>query len=239
MQKNNLPLIVVLLTVLIVGYTVMYKDKNSTTPDNKGINGRVVFSVTDAAANMGNITEVNIQLDGLEIRRANGTWEKVSSAPKAFNLLALKSQGRHELFADVEQEVGTYDKVHFEIKSVGVTTKDGKTHLATVPSGGLEMNTNLVVRHGETSSLAFDFLADKSLFTASTGEYVFAPVVKADSKSGVKLSFGANNAVLVESGSTDDSRTVGMKLDGSIKADFQLSPTQKIELKDLIKVQSN
>jgi hypothetical protein len=73
-------------------------------------------------------------------------------------------------------------------------------------------------------------LADKSLHTTGKGEYIFAPVVKTESKSSAEVSVDTSGTVIIIGGHTDGVNTLGMDLDGSMKLNFQLSANQKLSI---------
>src|SRR3989338_8533426 len=66
--------------------------------------GRAVFTMTDAAANMGAVTSVKVHSE------AEG-WVTVSSAQKTYDLLQLKAQDKQELLADIQLKEGTYNQL--------------------------------------------------------------------------------------------------------------------------------
>jgi hypothetical protein len=70
--------------------------------------------------------------------------------------------------------------------------------------------------------LALDFLGDKSLHSTSNGEYVFAPVVVAESRSGGEVAVGDSDEVEVLGGVVDSTATVGVDLDGVSRTNFTL-----------------
>jgi hypothetical protein len=211
-------------------------DTNNTQTQSTG---RVVFSVTDAAANMGNISEVSIKVNSVAVHTVGGSWTTVSTTPKTYNLLALKASGKSEVLADVNAKAGTYDQVLLTIDSVSVKTKADATFNAMVPSRELKINVPLLVKEKATSSVNFDFLADKSLHVTSDGKYIFAPVVKTESRSDAAVSVDAKNVVTITGGKLDNTNTVGMDIDGSMKLNFQINSTQKLIIgsDNVIKIQ--
>src|SRR3989344_5976957 len=132
--------------------------------------------------------------------------------------------------AEANVKAGTYDQVRLVVDSVAIKTKAGETKVAKLPSGELKINTVLVVNANTTSSINFDFLADKSLHTASDGNYIFAPVVKTETKSNASVSVNASNVVTITGGRIDNTNTVGMDIDGSIEVNFQIDSKQKLDL---------
>lgn len=251
-MNNKTILGIVIAIVVIVGGIYLFTKSTPTTDNlgasteqNKQINeiaaaqGRAVFSVTDAAANMSTISEINMKVNRVAVHSSANGWVTVSETPRVYSLLSLNARKQSELLADVQMDVGTYDQVRLTIDSISIKTKAGSTEEAKLPSGELKINTNLVVNKDTTSSINFDFLADKSLHITGNGEYIFAPVVKTQTKSNAEVSVNAKSVVTIEGGSIDNTNTAGMDIDGSVKVDFQIKKDQKLNLdtNNVIKVE--
>lgn len=205
---------------------------NSVSQDEQknSAQGRVVFSITDAAVDMSTISEINMKVNSVDVHSSVSGWTTVSSTPRVFSLLMLNAQNKSELLADVDLKTGTYDQVRLMVDSIAVKTKAGVTKEAKLPSGELKINTLLVINADETSSVNFDFLADKSLHTTGNGSYIFAPVIKTESRSDADVSVGTDSSVKISGGKMDDSNTVGMDIDGSVKVNFQINTKQKLNI---------
>ena len=154
----------------------------------------------------------------------------VSTTPRVYNLLVLNAENRSELLADANIKAGTYDQIRLMVDSISVKTKTGAVKEAKLPSGELKINTRLVVNANETSSANFDFLADKSLHVTGNGSYIFAPVVKFETRSSADVSVSVDSTVKITGGRSDDQNTVGMDVDGTIKLNFQISGNQKLNI---------
>ncbi len=211
------------------GVDINYNETNNTD-ETSGATGRVVFSVTDAAADMGAVSEINMKVSSVEVHSAASGWATVSTTPRVYNLLDLKNRNESELLADANLEAGTYDQVRLRVDSVAVKTKAGATKVAKLPSNTMAINAKLVVEANETSSANFDFLADKSLHTTASGEYIFAPAVKTETRSSSTVSVSSASVVSINGGNVNDTNTVGMDIDGSVKLNFQLKTTDKLDI---------
>ncbi|MES3031733.1 MAG: DUF4382 domain-containing protein [Patescibacteria group bacterium] len=228
--------IIILILVVLGGVYLLTSNPSSApvtsdnTNQNTGARGRVVFSVTDAAANMSAISEINMKVSSVAVHSATSGWMTVSTTPKTYSLLELNAESKSELLADADIKAGTYDQVRLMVDSVTIKTTAGATKTAKLPSGELKINTNLVVNADETASLNFDFLADKSLHITGNGSYIFAPVVKTETKSDANVSVDANSVVTVTGGRLDDTKTIGMDIDGSVKLNFQIDAKKKLNL---------
>lgn len=203
---------------------------NTTDQVDSDAQGRVIFSVTDAAADMGTVSEINMKVNSVEVHSEASGWATVSTTPRTYSLLDLNERSESELLAEVNMQAGTYDQIRLNVDSVAVITKAGATKIAKLPSGQLLINSKLIVKANETSSANFDFLADKSLHTTGSGEYIFAPVVKLETRSNTNVSVNSASVVSIDGGNVDDSVTIGMDIDGSIKANFQLKTTDKLKV---------
>lgn len=228
---------IIIAIVVIVGglYLLMSRaptttDINSNTSDTSGAQGRVVFSVTDAAVNMNTISEIDITVRSVAIQSGTDGWVTVSTTPRTFSLLELNAENKSELLADVNTDVGTYNQVRLMIDSVKVTTKAGVTKEAKLPSGELGINTVVLVNANTTASVNFDFLANKSLHMTSSGDYIFAPVVKIETKSDADVNIDADSKVVIAGGLVNDTSTVGMDIDGSVKLNFEINANQKLNI---------
>ncbi len=224
---------IVIAAVVIIGggYYLMNSPKSDTaSTEQKDAQGRVVFSVTDAAADMGVISEINMKISKVEAHSAADGWVTVSTTPRAYRLLSLNARNDFELLADGNMKVGTYDQVRLFVDAVTIDTTAGVTKAAKLPSGVLKINTELIVKEGTTSSVSFDFVADKSVHTTGNGTYIFAPVVKTEAKSDATVSIATNGIVEIDGGKTNNVNTVGMDLDGSVKVDFRIKSDAKLEV---------
>ncbi|MFZ2149594.1 MAG: DUF4382 domain-containing protein [Minisyncoccia bacterium] len=241
-MNNKVALGVILGIVVVIAGVIFMMSRPIDTAENNNFNsgseqsenievgGRAVFSVTDAAADMGAVSEINMQITSVEVYNATSGWTTVSTTPRVFNLLDLKARNESELLADADLQSGTYDQIRLMVNSVAVKTKAGAIKIAKLPSNQLLINSNLVVTADKTSSINFDFLADKSLHTTSKGEYVFAPVVKTETRSSSEVTITASGVVNINGGNVDDMKTVGMDIDGSMKTNFQLKSGQKLNI---------
>ncbi len=211
------------------------KTSSAVIPQGKG---RVVFAVTDATADMSAISEINLKVKSVELHSDASGWATVSTTPRTYGLLLLNSENQSELLADINAKPGTYNQVRLMVDSVSVKLKSGETRAAKLPSGTLKINTVLTVDDGKTSSVNFDFMADRSMHLAGNGTYIFAPVVKTETKNEVEVSTDANNVVTVAGGHLTDTSNVGMDIDGSVKVDFLINGDTKLNIdsKGVIKI---
>jgi hypothetical protein len=201
---------------------------------NTAETGRVVFGITDAAADMGAVTNVKVTIDSIQVRGADDQWMTVSSTQKTYDLLELKAQGATELLVDAQIPNGTYTETRLEISKVVVTDAEGE-HEAKLPSGELKLKGDIVVEGNSTSSAVFDFMADKSLHVTGNGQYVLAPVVKVETKQDAQVAV-ENGKVRINGGTVRTSATLGMDLNGNVGVDVQVPVDATVEIEgDVIK----
>jgi hypothetical protein len=227
---------IILVVLVIIGGIFLItragapSNTNTNGESNVKGSGRIVFAVTDAAANMGQISEVNMRVSRVDIHSQESGWITASTSPKTYELLALNAKSESQLLADVNEKSGTYDQVRLTIDDVNVKLKSGTMHQATMPKNELALTTSLVVKDGTTSTATFDFKADKSLFTTTSGAYVFAPVVETETRSDAGVSVDTDSTVTIGGGKVEHNSTSGMDVDGSVKLNFELNSLQKLNI---------
>jgi hypothetical protein len=195
-----------------------------------GVQGRVVFSVTDAAVALENIQSVNITITKAEVQSAEKGWVSVSNKSQVFDLLTLKNSNALALLADVNLDAGAYNQIRLTVSKVEVT-QAGKVNVAKLPSNDLKIVGSLIVDANSTSSAVLDFLVDKSLHITGNGQFVFAPVVRLIAKSQTEVTVDAKSLVNVSgTGKIDSDTTVGMNEKGETKENFEINANAKVEV---------
>ena len=223
MVKNTLTYVIVgLMLVFLVGCQVqMGGTEESETNADAGSdqmqsgNGRAVFVITDAAADMGSVTSVKITIDSIKVHSESEGWVDVSSNSETYDLLQLKAEGKNELLADIELKEGNYDEIKLDISKVVVTDAQGE-HEAKLPSGELKIKSELNVESNLTSSASFDFVADESLHVTGNGRYIMAPVIVVETRENADVEIKSGSSVEVKSGRVRTNVKIGMDLDGNI-----------------------
>lgn len=203
---------------------------NTNTTPATNATGKVVFAISDVAVNMSTISEINMTISSIDIYNQTNGWITVSGTPQTYNLLDLNAKNQSKVFTDFQAPVGTYDMIRLSVNKIVVVTKAGITQEAKLPSGELKISTTLVVKDGATSSVNFDFLADKSLHMTGNGGYIFAPVVKTETRSDTNVTVNGDSTVKINGGNVDTNRTDGMDVNGSVKENFQLNVTDKLDV---------
>lgn len=206
-------MILVLFLASCVPPQQMEKPTEPATAEQK--EGRVVFAITDAAANMSAVTSVMVTVDSVSVHSASEGWVTVSSEPQSFDLLKLKAEASQELLADVKLKEGSYQQLRLDISKVVVVDDKGE-HQAKLPSGELKIVGDLVVTAGATSTATFDFIADESLHVTGNGEYILAPVVQLETKEDAEVDVKADHKVEIKGGKVKTHVKVGMNADGNV-----------------------
>ncbi len=239
---NKTFLIALLIAVAIAGGVYIYKAKHpgmkspmysaSPSPSKSPVSGKgeVIFEVTDKAIDMKSISEVELTMSRMELYSSVKGWVTVSEKPKTYKLLQLNSSSQLAFAAKTNIDAGTYTNIRLLIDKVVVKTKSGTMATAKLPSNAFTVSVNTLVNADETSSVKLDFLADKSLHTAVSGEYVFAPVVGIEERTNTTATTDAQGMVTISGGSVTSNTMFGMDLDGTMKLNFQLDANAVIKL---------
>ncbi len=198
--------------------------------------GRAVVAITDAAPTMPDLKSVVVTVDKVEIHNETSGWTTLSAAAKTYDLLMLKNESVMKVLADATVDAGTYEQVRLDISKVEVTTTDGKTATATLPSNELKIVGNFTVDAGQTSTAVLDFDLDKSLHLTGNGVYILAPVVKLQTTEHADVNEGSDETVEVEDGDVETEETVGEDENGEVKEDFELPEELDVDAEGNVKI---
>src|SRR3989344_5258267 len=105
------------LIILIIGCTT---NVDSQTSQDKG---RVVFTITDAAADMGAVTSVKVKVESVKVHSEIEGWVDVTTTPQEYDLLQLKAENTQALLADVQLKYGEYNQLRLDISKVIVRSE--------------------------------------------------------------------------------------------------------------------
>lgn len=241
MEKKNIILFVVLVVAVVaMGAYVVNQSMNSqkdvvTSSYDPKTQGKVVLGITDAAADLNGVSSVFITINNIQIHSATSGWATVSNETKQHDLLALKQSGTVSLLANANVNVGTYDQIKLTVEKVTVV-KNGVSQEAKLPSGELKMIASIVVSADKTSTIVFDFIADKSLHMTGSGKIIFAPVVKIQKTINANVELTSKNEVKITGGNKEKDEDVGMDEKGEVKGNFELKGDLDIDENDRIKI---
>jgi len=201
---------------LILGVLILLAFAGCKYPQQTGnqtAEGRVVFTITDAA-DLTAAQSIEAEISEIRVYSETKGWVAVATEPKTYDLLELRN-GQHAVAADVNLEEGTYSQVSMKISQVTVVDANG-THEAAMPSGEININGTFVSKANSTSAVSFDIIADESLYETQDGEYVFAPVVQFESREDAEISIDSNSRATISGGSITSSLKVGMDIGGNV-----------------------
>lgn len=214
---------IIVVILIIIGFTAAEDEKDQNL-------GRVYFGITDQTADISSVSEIEMEVEKIEVKSQAEGWTTVSSDSKTYALLQLKADGKIELYDSAELEAGAYDQVRVTLGDVVVdNTTEGEVK-AFLPSNEITFDVDVVVEKGQDSHVTLDFIADQSLHVSTTGEYVFAPVVEVESRSNTTVEVGSGNAMTVSGGTVDSKVSVGVDLDGTAKSGFKLDTSSGLEV---------
>ncbi|NIM47398.1 MAG: DUF4382 domain-containing protein [Candidatus Aenigmarchaeota archaeon] len=104
----------------------------------------------------------------------NAAWITVFSGPKSIDLIAVKNV--EELLGEATIDAGKYTQIRLVVVSATVDI-NGTFYDVTVPSKAIKFIHPFNIEANKTTSLIFDFDADKSIKEAGD-KYILRPVVK-------------------------------------------------------------
>ncbi len=236
---NNKNLIITIIVVIVVVLGGIYLYNTMKTPgssynsngynNSSNVKGTMYVTVTDAAADMQNVTAVNMTIDKVDAYSNTQGWVTLSQNSQTVNLLDLKAKSQAELLAKIDVPADTYSQIRLHVAKVWVT-EFGQVKEAKMPSGELKIMANTMVKGNGNAVASFDIMADKSMHKTGNGEFIFAPVVKFDSTSNANVNVSSDDKVVVQGGTVNSSVNVGMDIDGTIKSNFQLDSNTKLKI---------
>lgn len=221
-MKTNKLIFAATAVVLVILAIFLFKEQPN--PDD----GRIVVGITDAAASIDSVSSILITVNKVEMEGSGG-WVTVASSPKQYDLLDLRDSGDISLYAESDIKAGTYNQMRLMVSKV-VVVANGVEKEAKLPSGELKIVGKFVVNKGKTSTVVVDFLADKSLHVTGIGEFIFAPVVKVESRSEANVEVSSGGVIAIIGGKIETDAVLGMDENGEIKSNFVLDPNARLDI---------
>ncbi|MBI2632522.1 DUF4382 domain-containing protein [Candidatus Pacearchaeota archaeon] len=228
-QMGVVAIIIALVIVIILGVYLFSSGNFDKSQSSTTAKGRVVFTITDAAANLGSVNSVKVKVDEVQVHSNTKGWVTVSSTPKIYDLFELRNENNVAVLADIQLEEGTYQQMRLEISDVTVTDTGG-SHRAKIPSGELKVVGNLNVEKNSTASATFDFILDESLHITGNNEYILAPVVQVETKNKVYVEIKSNNRAEIKGGNLNTRVKVGMDADGNVGVGLKIPSNIGLEI---------
>ncbi len=153
----------IIVTVASVKVHAAGTGENTTVPSSDNASDNETFPA---------MTTVNGSGSG-----AGGQWLDIPlSGNVTFDLLQL--QGVTAYLGAANLTPGTYTQIRLEISSVKVGLNGGEPQDATLPSGVLKVVRPFQIASDMSTSLTFDFNADKMVTVTGNGGIIVKPVVK-------------------------------------------------------------
>lgn len=196
-----------------------------TTPAPPSSTGeRVVFAVTDKAASLTGMSSVIISVENLWVRHEKLGWREVSlGSPKSYNLLELSQNGTLKLLQDARLPAGNYTEVHLRLgAALTVIPNVGSPQTARLLSPDIKFAGRFSAKSKDTAVVYWDFLLDKSLHVTTGNSYIFAPVVRFQSRNDAIVEITSKQNVKVGGGSSSFTMDVGIDENGTLKQNYAL-----------------
>ena len=197
--------------------------------DDTAATGDVVFAITDAAANMGEVTAMEMTVNQIRVRAEGGEWTTVSSEEQTFDLLQLRATNTVQLMTQVQLQERNYDMVEINVSQVRVTNGSG-THTAMMINNRLQMECMLEVQTQTMATVNFDFIADESLHETTEGQYVFAPVIALQTRMQAQVQLKNNNEVDISGGTVRTNAQIGMNISGQMGVGLKIQTGTQLQI---------
>ncbi len=194
--------------------------------------GRAVVGIKDPSPDLGTISSIKVTVDSIQVHGATQGWVNIPlSAPKTYDLLQLRANGKQALLTDVQLQEGSYDQIRLHISKV-VVTDNGVEYEAKLPSGDLKINGQFNVQTNKTSAATFDFKAGESIHKTGSGKYILTPVVRLETRSNVNVNDQNETDVDEQGGEINTNTTVGMDVNGNVGEGLQIPANAMLEVQD-------
>lgn len=132
----------------------------------------------------GDYEEVNIDIQGVEIHRAEGNqssgWVSLNVEEGVYNILTL-TNGLDTLLGSAELPSGRVSQIRLILGTNNSVKVDGTVYPLTTPSGqqsGLKLNVQTQMSPGVTYVITLDFDAARSVALNGNGGYRLKPVIR-------------------------------------------------------------
>lgn len=189
MKNRFFPL---LLATLFVAFSL---SSCSKTDDGGGSDGTASLSIrmTDAP---GNYDEVNVDIQGVEVKGPAGGAVSLNVNAGIYNLLDFVN-GFDTLIASGGIQAGTITQIRLILGSNNSVKVNGVTYPLSTPSAqqsGLKLQVNQTLSPGIDYMLLLDFDAQQSIVEQGNGQYSLKPVIRVVNATGLNGSITGNIA---------------------------------------------
>lgn len=221
-------------TIIAMAAIVLLLLAGCTTSNNYSgaDSGKYVVALTDAAADMGAVSKVNITIDEVKVYNETKGWVTISTTPKTYDLLELNADNTTVLLADANVPAGNYTQIELEVQKV-IITDDNGTVEAKLPSNRFKVIVNTSLDANSTTVARFDVLARESLHVTGNGQYIFAPVVNLTTTEDANVKIKSNAEVEIWGGTNQTNIKVGMDEKGNVGVNVKIPASADITIDGL------
>jgi hypothetical protein len=142
--------------------------------------GRLILYLSDAPTEI--FTEVNVEIERVEIYSEQEGWLEVKGQTEVYNLLELTG-GEMALLADVVITSDIYSSIRLHIGGGSHVVFQGQMldlEISSGAQGGVELEHHMELQSGATIEILLDFDAHRSV-TGSLATLVLDPVIRVES----------------------------------------------------------
>jgi amicyanin len=221
-MKNKIAILSILVVVLLLFGCTQTPTQNNNQNYSQNT-GRLVVSLTDAAANLNTIEKINLTIDSVKVYSDTNGWASLNIQPRTVDLLDLNATNTTILLVDQNIQQGNYSQIEIGVQSAVIVDKNGASSEAKVPSNRFKVISNTRVDANSTTAISLDVLAGESLHVTGNGKYIFAPVVNISTTTNAKVDISANNKVTISGGNKTEAK-FGMNVSGDVVAGVGITP---------------
>lgn len=167
MKKIN---IILSLAILVFGINSCKKESSTKSYPYS-------VKMTDAP---GPYTEVNIDLQAVEVIGSNGSSVMLNTKAGIYNLIDL-ANGKDTLIASADLEDATVQQIRLILGPNSTVVVDGDTFPLSTPSAeqsGLKLQVHQTLKAGVLYEVLIDFDANQSIVKEGNGSYKLKPVLR-------------------------------------------------------------
>ena len=185
--------------------------------------GKVVFLISDAAADISTFSKLNMTVSNVQVHSQTQGWVALSAGSQTYDLLELRAKSTNKVLVTTDLATDTYDKVRLTVNNVVVVDSRGSQQ-ANMPNNTMEIQSAFSVKPNATATVSFDFVADQSLHSTTEARYVFAPVIKIETRNNADVRMKSNSEAEVSGGQVMTATQVGMDINGNVGVGLKIIP---------------
>ena len=162
---------------LFLGVMMVSLSLLSCMKDNTSTKSKISIKMTDAP---GPYNEVNIDIQGVEIKGTNNNLVLLNANKRIYNLLDL-TNGKDTLIATGTMDEGSVEQIRLILGSNNTVLVDNVSYPLSTPSAeqsGLKLQVHKTLVGGVEYSILLDFDANQSIVKTGNGAYKLKPVIR-------------------------------------------------------------